>query len=400
MNRRDPSRLFLWFVYAFIVLIWYEAVFGYGLRQSPWLIPFTVLAALHGGLHGALLLVGNRSRGVKALYLVVQLVVAAGLVLMARQSPLSQALFFPLAGEAIGLFADVRGRLAGVGGVVAGWLAVTLLIGDWAMLRVMLPASLASFGFVGVYVWLYARQMMERQRAENLLVELEQVNRQLRSYARRVEELTIAEERQRMARELHDTLAQGLAGLVLQLEAVDDLLARGEAERARAITVRAMQRARTTLAEARTAIQALRTPLEKGNVVGAIQELVDNLRAETGLTCIFEAGPGDLRLEGEVGAQVYRVVKEGLTNIQRHAQASQAAVRLTATPEHIQLEITDDGVGFDPDAIPTGHYGLLGLRERTGLLGGTLMIDSRPGTGTRIQVTLPAAPGALAEEED
>lgn len=192
-----------------------------------------------------------------------------------------------------------------------------------------------------------------------------------------------------MARELHDTLAQGLAGLIMQLEAVDELLGRGDGEMARKITGRAMQRARATLQEARTAIQALRSPLEQGDVMEAIRRLVDNLTADTGILCAFEAGPGDLHIDGPVAETVFRVVQEGLVNIARHSQAGWAWVKLSATAGAISLEVGDDGVGFDPAALKEGHFGLTGLRERVGLADGTLQVESAPGAGTRLIVTLP-----------
>lgn len=392
MNRRDPSLAFIWLVLAFLTLVWYFAVFPFDLRTGTGLVPFTVLMLVHGGLYGAVPLIPARAPAARWLYVAVQCAIAAALVLLSPRSPMTPALFFPLAGVTFGILPGVRQQLAGVAIVIVSCLSATWIGGDRQAFRMFTPGAIIAFAFVGIYVTLYNRVTLEKQRAEDLLAELEQANRQLRSYARRVEELTIAEERQRMARELHDTLAQGLAGLVLQLEAVDDLLERGDGERARTITGRAMQRARTTLAEARTAIQALRSPLERGNVVGAIEQLIENVRAETGATCVFEAGPGDLQVDGETGLQLYRLVKESLSNIQRHARAKNVSVRLTGRPESVALEIADDGVGFELEAVPGGHFGLLGMRERTQLLGGTFALDSRPGAGTRIRATLPTEP--------
>ncbi|MGE5674433.1 MAG: ATP-binding protein [Mycobacterium leprae] len=381
--KRDANQAFIWLVYAFVAFVWLMSY-----RQIAWPIPFTLLLVLYGIGYSlmwrAVLLIQYR-----ILFLAVQTLLAAGLVLMAGHSALVIALFFPLVGVTFGLFPSVAGRLLAVGGVLLVWAGAVWLGGDRQMLMQLLPSSAISLLFVGVYVVLFNRQMLERQLAERLADELAAANRRLQSYAVRVEELTITEERQRMARELHDTLAQGLAGLVMQLEAVDDLLSRGESERAQAITGRAMQRARTTLAEARTAIAALRTPLEQGNVVSAIEQLVATLRKESGISCVLEVGPGDLPVKGNTGEQLYRIVRECLTNIQRHAHASQVSVQLSAVASAVRLTVTDNGVGFNPTAVPAEHFGLMGIQERVRLLGGTCQIESAPGAGTRIQIVLP-----------
>ncbi|HWI60779.1 MAG TPA: sensor histidine kinase [Symbiobacteriaceae bacterium] len=389
VQRRDPTRIFMWFTYAFLVLVWVVTVKEPEFRTAGRMIPFTALLLVHGYLHGTI----HRWMGrLKApLYFAAQTVLAVALVMLADGEVMTSALFFPLAGEVFGLFEDPARRIACVAGLVVAWGLSGMATAGVSMMRIQLPGAVLGLAFVGIYVTLFTRQMRERERAEKLLTELAEAHGKLKAYALKVEELSITQERQRMARELHDTLAQGLAGLIMQLEAIDDLLERGDAERARTITARAMQRARTTLQEARTAIVALRSPLEQGDVMEAIRRLVDNLTADTGIACAFEAGPGDLRLGGHVAETVYRVVQEGLVNIARHSGARRAWVRLSAAGGEIRLEVGDDGVGFDPPSRPIqpGHFGLTGLHERTALAGGKLILHSAPGAGTRLVVTLP-----------
>jgi NarL family two-component system sensor histidine kinase YdfH len=254
----------------------------------------------------------------------------------------------------------------------------------WYALAVI-PAAI----FTILYTTMYVRQSQARERAQELLEELELANRQLREYAAQVEDLTIASERQRMARELHDTLSQGLAGLILQLEAVDAHLAQDKAERARAIVRETMERARQTLADARRAIDDLRAPQTPGLGEAARQE-ADRFTAATGIPCAVTLALTD-PIPEPVAEAAIRVVSEGLTNIARHARAANATLRIASLPEGntLEIEITDDGVGFDTQSVDAGHYGLLGMRERVRLAGGSFEVDTAPGKGTRLTMRIP-----------
>jgi two-component system, NarL family, sensor histidine kinase YdfH len=399
MRKRDQTRIFFILTAAFLAVVWFLVVRETAFRESGLLVPFTVTMAVHAYLH---LTIGHWTGRIKGpVYLAAQAVLGVALVVMSDGMVITAALFFPLAGEVFGLLTEALPRVLGLGALVVAWVTSQYATTGWGVVQTQLPGAVLALAFVGIYVTIFTRQLRERERAEKLLAELEEVNGKLRAYALKVEELTITQERQRMARELHDTLAQGLAGLIMQLEAVDDLLARGEVERARAITARAMGRARTTLQESRTAIQALRSPLERGDVMEAIRRLVDALAADTGITCTLEAW--HLDLPEETTDTVYRVVQEGLVNIARHSKAHRAWVRIAAEPGgELRLEVGDDGVGFDPGARKAGHFGLTGLRERIALVGGRIDVESAPGQGTRILVTLtlPATAAATPSKEE
>jgi len=263
----------------------------------------------------------------------------------------------------------------------------------------MLLTSAASLGwwalgtipiviFTGLYVLMYLRQVEAREQAQTLLRDLEAANRQLSEYAARVEDLTISSERQRMARELHDTLSQGLAGLILQLEAVDAHLAGNRTERGRSILRQSMEKARAALADARRAIDDLRQPTER-DLAEAVREEAERFTVATGIHCAPEI---DLAADvpEAVAETAIRAVAEGLTNIARHASARTVTLRLAGKEKELELEICDDGVGFDPAAVEAGHYGLLGMRERVRLAGGRLEVRSGSGEGTCITIRFPS----------
>jgi two-component system, NarL family, sensor histidine kinase YdfH len=209
----------------------------------------------------------------------------------------------------------------------------------------------------------------------------------LTEYAARVEDLTIASERQRMARELHDTLSQGLAGLILQLEAVDAHLAGSRPERARSILQQSMEKARETLSEARQVIDDLRQPAGR-DLIEAVRQEAGRFTDATGVTC-EPLIVGAVEVSESIGETVVRALSEALTNVARHARARNVSVRLRMLGIELELQICDDGVGFDPETIQAGHYGLLGMRERVRLVGGKCDVKSEPGKGTCVTLKFP-----------
>jgi NarL family two-component system sensor histidine kinase YdfH len=240
---------------------------------------------------------------------------------------------------------------------------------------------------------MYTRQSEARAQAQALLIELEQANRQLSEYADRVEDLTIANERQRMARELHDTLSQGLAGLILQLEAVDANLANDRSDRARVIIQQSMQQARATLESSRQAIDNLRQP-ESENLQEAIQKQVSQFTEYSGIPCETRLEIPGRYLE-EIQEAAIRSVAEAQNNIARHAEAQNVEISALSENGNLRFMIKDDGKGFDPENIPAGHYGILGIRERIRLVGGQLQINSSSQSGTTLILTIP-----VSEEEE
>jgi NarL family two-component system sensor histidine kinase YdfH len=269
-------------------------------------------------------------------------------------------------------------------------LNATVLWGLQVLVR-SVPAALLALGGVLLYALLLAREAWNRIKAQELLQELRIAQSQLQEYAEQVEELTISQERQRMAREMHDTLAQGLAGVIMQLEAADSYLESDRPAEARGLVEQAMQRARQTLHEARRAIQALRsTALEQRDLAAALAAEVSQFEVASGLAAdfFFEGEPEPIG--PNVGQHVLRIVQESLSNVRRHAQARHVQVRLVQRGPKLQLVVQDDGQGFDVDAatLCPECFGLQGMYERAQRIGATLQIKSAPQEGTRLMLTL------------
>ncbi len=197
------------------------------------------------------------------------------------------------------------------------------------------------------------------------------------------------EERNRLAREIHDTLAQGLTAAALQLESADALLDSGSGKVRKPLR-RALSLMRSNLEEARRSVLDLRAaPLEGRPLSGALKVLVERWRAQTGTEARYEAVNGGRPLPPRVEAALYRVCQEALTNVASHADAARVTVRLVSTLAEVRLSVEDDGRGFDVSETSADRHGLIGMEERIQILGGILDVTSIPGDGTKILASLP-----------
>lgn len=195
-----------------------------------------------------------------------------------------------------------------------------------------------------------------------------------------------AEERERMAREIHDTLAQGFASIVVLAEAARAGLATDPGRSARQL-VSIESTARENLAEARELVGSARPGgAHPGSVAQTLQRIVDRFAEDTGLTVAAELA--DLDCDQQTRIALLRCTQESLANVRKHARASTVGVVLARRPHGVELEVTDDGTGFVVGAS-TG-FGLDGMRKRLAELGGRLTVTSSVGDGTRILAVIPA----------
>jgi NarL family two-component system sensor histidine kinase YdfH len=382
--------------WPFFVIVTLVIVVGYAsalstidsLRETPRLILFSALMVLIGGLFwiGPVLL--SSPRRLMAL-LLTQCGAAFVVGLLTPGHWLILALFPALAGMAIGAYWPNLLKCLAAASSIFVLLAVNIAIGkglDEAL--VFLPYVGLTLIFVSIYVVLFVRQVETKKKAQSLLKELEVAHEHLRQYADRVEELTLSQERERMGHELHDTLAQGVAGLIMQLEAVEVHLESGDEKRAGEVLKQAIARARSTHHEARRAIQALRASvLDELDLIEAIRHEVDQFTTTGDTSCRFDTAVTSLNLAPEKAQHTLRIVQEGLSNVARHAQASQAFVGLEESHDAFSVTIEDDGIGFDT-SLPKDGFGLVGMQERAARIEGDLKIASEPNKGTRIELRI------------
>ncbi len=231
---------------------------------------------------------------------------------------------------------------------------------------------------------------------ENRLVTLQReqhaqlvgANKQLRKYALANEKLAQTQERNRLARELHDTLAHTLSSVSVQLEATKALFDRDPTE-AKKMLGQTLVNTKNGLTETRRALVDLRSSeLESYGLTQAIRNIGNSAAERGGFKISFHMDKGMDVLSDEIGHCLYRTTQEALENTLRHANAKNVSINLLFDEDAIKLQVIDDGNGFDAKEVKKEHLGIRGMRERVEMLGGTFTVDSDPNSGTEITAVL------------
>lgn len=237
-----------------------------------------------------------------------------------------------------------------------------------------------AFGIVGFIVNTLVR--MQRKQNEKLI----QTNLRLNQYVNTLEQLATSRERNRLAAELHDTLAHTLSGLSINLEAIKTVVDPAQDE-AQTMLDHSLKITRSGLDETRRVLKALRAgPLEDLGLKKALQNLVEAASMRCSIPISLDCPDQLPVLPMDVEQSIYRIVQEGLENIVRHANASNAFVKMEVTTEKLELTIEDNGIGFNPGLeIIDGKFGLHGLQERAAAIGGRLTVESQQENGTTVR---------------
>ena len=247
---------------------------------------------------------------------------------------------------------------------------------------------LGSFARSGIFIivgWIENRLVMLQRSQHEQLIE---ANQKLREYALASEKLAQTQERNRLARELHDTLAHTLSSSSVQLEAIKALFDRNPAE-AKKMLSQTLENTKSGLAETRRALVDLRSSeLEAYGLTQALKNLVSSAADRAGFATEFHLEKELDMLPEDITHCLYRCTQEAVENTLRHANAQKVTVNLMAEGDEVLLSIRDDGKGFEPQELGKGNLGIRGMRERVEMLGGTLEIKSAKKLGTEIKVTL------------
>jgi signal transduction histidine kinase len=244
------------------------------------------------------------------------------------------------------------------------------------------------YAFVGAFAHALVRADTARRESQSLLAELQEAHGQLQEYALHAEEMAVVQERNRLAREMHDTLGHRLTVAAVQLEGAQRLCA-ADPERAEDIVGTVREQVRDALAELRGAVATLRAPIEADlQLRSSLQRLITNFQDATGLI-VHQMLPEEMpHLPGPYRMAIYRTTQEALTNIQKHAQAQRVWLMLTISNNRVSLLVGDDGQGVSLRKDQSG-FGLRGMRERAAQLGGELHLEARKGGGTQVSFRLP-----------
>ena len=261
----------------------------------------------------------------------------------------------------------------------------------------MLIAGRVS-GFIGIRFSLRRGFRQEEIELTRALAHQATLAMQLTRLSAQSRQSAVMAERNRMARDIHDTLAQGFTGVIVQLEAAGEAMSQSRTARVSDHLNQAGELARESLREARRSVQALRPQALEGKQVSeALKDLIEKMTRGTTVHAEFTLQGNQQKLPPEWEANLLRIGQEVLTNVLRHARASTFNVLLVFDSREIRLNLRDDGCGFDPKRRHEG-FGLQGMRERAEGMGGQLSIESANGKGTMISIVLPLASASEAEK--
>ena len=273
---------------------------------------------------------------------------------------------------------------------VSAWAELLIVLPDVEVLRFIL-GSIASQGLVIMVLAYFVGSLADQVRNEQR--QLLEANEQLREQTHMREQLIASRERVRLARDLHDTLAHTLAGLIVQMNAIDTLIdvnvpaAKSELGKARVS-------ARQGLDETRAAIGDLRANMvEALGLSGALRRQCEVLGQRTGASVKFELRGDEPQLNNSQAEVLFRIAQEAMNNVERHAHAGAVMVMLDTTPgpgASVVLSIRDDGIGFNTESLDDDRFGLRGMRERAELIGAHLRVESASSQGTTVTLTLPS----------
>jgi signal transduction histidine kinase len=315
-----------------------------------------------------------------AVYFTVQIILVSCLMISSSPSDVFNLLFYLLALQAV-LILPSRVALAWIiGFFVIDSLSVLWSRGAAGATSVLFYA--AAFLLAGVFGYTMRQSEIARRQNEQLLEELRTTQRQL-------QDLALAEERTRLAREMHDSLGHRLTVTIVQLEGAQRLI---PTDPGRATRIIATMRGeiKEALSELRRTVTALRSPVTNNLALDtALATLSQTFQQNTDIPTHFSVTPGFPVLPESYRLAFYRTAQEALTNIQRHARAHNGWLQLSADDHQITLLVEDDGKGMDNQGDNSTGSGLIGLRERAEQLGGEVQLVGRPGGGTQLIFTAP-----------
>jgi signal transduction histidine kinase len=329
-----------------------------------------------------------RSRRYSHLYLAVQTGIVIALAILPPQNDFFASLFFSLSLQAMFVFPPRTG-FRWIGAFTVIMTAFMLNVLGWGVGLPLILIYAAAYFFFGSYAAFIHQAETAREESQKLLDELQAAHQQLQVYTAQAEELAVVQERNRLARNLHDSVTQTIFSMTLTAEAARLLFDR-DPGRAVPQLDRLQELAKSALREMRSLVFELRpTAAAELGLIPALRHHIITLERQHGLVVDLSV-TGEPHLSGLQAQHLFRIIQEALNNVVKHAQVDKTSVTLQFENAHVLAQVEDHGQGFAPEAIYTAekHIGLSTMRERAEMMGGTLTIDSRPGEGTRITVEL------------
>jgi signal transduction histidine kinase len=344
------------------------------------------ISYISGGIYGYSFCARSESIQYRLVYFIVQILMGSGILYFGQAVGFGAVLLLPLVGHSVVLLPQkwvVSVNLLIVAAYVG---SINLYVDGWSGLWSLLPIFLAGQVFVAFFTMMAVNEEKARIQVERLVDELAMANERLRNYALQVEELAVAKERNRLAREIHDGLGHYLTAVHMQIQAADAVLPL-DLDKARAAMAKARRLTQDALDDVRQSVASLRTSPGEGlpldERVSAMLKNYEALPFESELVLVGVVR----RLSPQAELTVYRAIQEGLNNACKHGNATKVLVRMDFTMKtNVGVEIQDNGVGTDE---PGSGFGLLGLSERIKLLDGRMDVKSEKGHGFCLELEIP-----------
>jgi signal transduction histidine kinase len=375
--------------FAVVLLASYFAMFSSLPTASPLEITLMILlgiAYIATGIYGYGYCARSNSLALHLAYFAVQIPLGGWIVYLSKSSGFNALILLPLAGHSAMLLSQ-RWMLAANLAVLGTYIITAgQFLDGWGGVFNTLPTFLAGQIFVIVFVQMALNEEKARQEVERLASELALANQRLREYALQVEELAIAKERNRLAREIHDGLGHYLTTIHMQIQAARAVIGRNPVK-AQEMLATAQTQTQEALVDVRASVAALRVGQEDGlPLPEKIHKLIEREGlAPTGLAFTLSGEPCPLSPPAEL--TLFRAAQEGINNALKHARASSIHILLDySQPGWVKLTIQDNGVGTDSFE---GGFGLIGLKERAVLLDGAFKVTSARGEGFTLEVEVP-----------
>jgi len=375
--------------FAIVVLTSYFATFS-SIKQvalvDVLLIILLGIGYITLGIYGYSYVARSGTAFLKKFYFAVQLPLGCLIIALGKGTGFNALLLLPLAGQAVVLLPDLWAYLTNLGIVAAYVIAVKSFTLSWTDVWTDLPIFLAGLVFIVVFTQVAVGEEKARKEVERLLIELQATNQRLREFSLKTEELAVAEERNRLAREIHDGLGHYLTTVNMQIQAALATLNK-KPDRARELLVKASSLSQEALEDVRNSVATLRAPMDETLPLGMIIKNVLKSCECSGIETNFLILGSERQVTPAVRFALFRTIQESVSNVQKHAQASNVWVTLDFRQvQKTILTVKDDGIGSEN---VDGGFGLLGMRERARLVNGDLEVNTSPGEGFAIQLTVP-----------
>ena len=344
------------------------------------------VAYLTTGIYGYAYCARSKSVFWQLIYFAIQIPLGGAIVYLGQGVSYNAMILLPLAAHSVVMLS--QGWMIVVNGIVlmVYILSTALFSPDWTSVWSSLPTFLAGQVFIVFFTQLAVSEEKARLQINQLVSELAEANQRLRSYAVQIEELTIAKERNRLAREIHDGIGHYLTTIHMQLQAAKAVLP-GRLDLAKEAIDKAQHLTQEALADVRKSVAALRAPLdERIPLTDRLRKLLEGMEV-SGIHTELQVVGEEQALSPQVDLTLYRAVQESLSNTIKHAQASNFKVTLDfEQPGMVGLVVEDNGIGAD---TTNGGFGLIGIQERVNLLNGNFWIESNKGKGFQIRLEVP-----------